>query len=481
MNDAGDFYIGNKKVSSATGQEEVFDAPIPTTTGEDATEQGINIGFDVLTPLEASISRSLRVEGGPNANIISEFDGPVVFNNKLTSTSSKGIEAGSLFLQGDATVSRKQTIGISTPSLAGNPGDITYFANPTKGGYSGWIYTTDNDWYRFGNVSLSKTLDIGVFDQLGIGTTSPGLNTLQVGSASSLFSVDGTGVGIGTTANGYKLHAIGNVNVVGIVTATSFKGDGSGLNNLPTDSLLENVGSGNSAGYAPILAATKRFGIGNSEPHFILDVGITGIGTTALNVRNNAVFAGFTTTKDLQVGGALSATTYNLNSSSSNIVTGIITATRLNVGTASSITAASVGLGTLVPRADIDLEGSTKLKTYSQFVQDLDISSGVVTIDLSVAQSFTLTVDEAVDNFKLVNPPTQSTSFTIKITQDSTGYSVGIATFKDSGGSTIPVLFPGGGVLPEVTQTASKTDIYSFMTFDGGSELYGVVGGQNFA
>jgi hypothetical protein len=40
----------------------------------------------------------------------------------------------------------------------------------------------------FGNVSLSKTLDIGVFDQIGIGTTSPGLNTLQVGSASSLFS-----------------------------------------------------------------------------------------------------------------------------------------------------------------------------------------------------------------------------------------------------------------------------------------------------
>ena len=36
-------------------------------------------------------------------------------------------------------------------------------------------------------------------------------------------------------------------------------------------------------------------------------------------------------------------------------------------------------------------------------------------------------------------------------------------------------------VTPTVTTTASKTDIYSFMTFDGGSELYGVVGGQNFA
>lgn len=35
MNADGDFYVGNKKVSSATVQEEVFDAPIPTATGED--------------------------------------------------------------------------------------------------------------------------------------------------------------------------------------------------------------------------------------------------------------------------------------------------------------------------------------------------------------------------------------------------------------------------------------------------------------
>jgi hypothetical protein len=72
----------------------------------------------------------MRVEGGPNGNIISEFDGPVVFNNKVTSTSTKGLEASSVFLQGDATVSRKYTVGIATPVLAGNPGDVTYNANP---------------------------------------------------------------------------------------------------------------------------------------------------------------------------------------------------------------------------------------------------------------------------------------------------------------------------------------------------------------
>ena len=104
----------------------------------------------------------------------------------------------------------------------------------------------------------------------------------------------------------------------------------------------------------------------------------------------------------------------------------------------------------------------------------------MVTIDLSVAQSFTLTVDEAIGNFKLTNPPTESTSFTIKITQDSTGYSVGIDTFKDASGNTIPVWWPGGGVVPIVTNGANKTDIYSFKTFDSGANLFGIVGGQNF-
>ena len=31
------------------------------------------------------------------------------------------------------------------------------------------------------------------------------------------------------------------------------------------------------------------------------------------------------------------------------------------------------------------------------------------------------------------------------------------------------------------TSAADKTDIYSFMTFDGGTSLFGVVGGQNFS
>ena len=192
--------------SSATGQEEVFDTPVPSVVGEDVSVGGLNIGFDVLTPLEISVSRSLRVEGGPDANLVSEFDGPVIFNNKVTSTSDKGIEANSLFLQGDATVSRKQTVGISTPTLAGNPGDITWNANPDNAGHLGWVYTRNNTWKRTGSISLEQDQNVNVFDKVGIATTSPGSSTLKVGAGSSLFDVNGSGVGIGTTSKIGRAH-----------------------------------------------------------------------------------------------------------------------------------------------------------------------------------------------------------------------------------------------------------------------------------
>ena len=62
--------------------------------------------------------------------------------------------------------------------------------------------------------------------------------TFKVGSGTSTFCVDAEGVGIGTTANGYKLNVVGDVNVSGALTANSFTGDGSGLTNLQNDSLF---------------------------------------------------------------------------------------------------------------------------------------------------------------------------------------------------------------------------------------------------
>ena len=67
----------------------------------------------------------------------------------------------------------------------------------------------------------------------------------------------------------------------------------------------------------------------------------------------------------------------------------------------------------------------------------------------------------------------------MKFVQGTTPRGVGIDTFVNSVGNAVNVFWPGG-IAPVLTQSGGATDIYSFMSFDGGSTLYGGVVGQNF-
>jgi hypothetical protein len=156
MNDRGDFYIGNKRIASATGSEQVYDTPIQTVTGEDPFSTGNSeevSDFNFVETSNLKAERNIIIDGGDNNNILSEFNGPVQFSKKVVSTSSEGLEANHFFIQGNASVSRKITVGISTPVQAGNPGDIELNANPSNGGTVGWVFTTNNEWKTFGVIS----------------------------------------------------------------------------------------------------------------------------------------------------------------------------------------------------------------------------------------------------------------------------------------------------------------------------------------
>ena len=151
----------------------------------------------------------------------------------------------------------------------------------------------------FWNVSLSKDLNIGIFDQVGIATTTPGTLSLQVGSGSSMFAVDGDGVGIGTTAHGYALNVNGNTNVIGILSATSFYGDGTNITNLNaaasgwSNYILSGVTSityNTNLLYPPGLV-----GIGTSVPTTILTVGASGTTSATLLTHGAAEFTGIVT------------------------------------------------------------------------------------------------------------------------------------------------------------------------------------------
>lgn len=318
MDDRGNFFTGNKKVNSATGQEEVYDAPIPTVTGEDPTG-GVNVGFDVLSPLQISVNRSIKVEGGTDGNLISEFDGPVVFNNKVTSTSQKGVEVKSLFVQGDQTVSRKYTVGISTPSLAGNTGDVVYNAFPDSGGHLGWVYTSNNRWERFGKIAniespnLENTIGISsAGNYVGLSTlvnfktsgivldtqhditsgittltftgTGPQVTTIGVStSTSNTFAGVGTqinfvGTNIGVSAKTDTVSGITTVNLVGIGTTNIYralqyiKTDGQSTGGVPnilrvdgSESALQNQDVINALGYIPASSVvSSNYPTGNS-------------------------------------------------------------------------------------------------------------------------------------------------------------------------------------------------------------------------
>ena len=487
MNDKGISYSGNKKLSTITGREEIFDTPVRTVTGEDIlTEPAIN----VVTPVEGIFARSIKVEGGPDNTTISEFNGPIIVNNKVTVNSANGIEANTLFIQGDATVSRNYTVGISAPILAGNPGNVIWKANPSQGGTWGYVYTTDNEWRSMSPISLERDTSVFVFDKVGVGTTSPEDCTLKVGSGTSLFCVDNDGVGIGTTVNGYALHVIGGANVSGVVTAAKFEGDGSLLTSVNVSAAgWTNITSG-----TPILYNTdlNEVGIGTSVATGAqATIGAVGSSGTSLHVNGEARFAGIVTANNVTITGFTTVTgDYDIQNSGGQITAGIVTTSDLVIGTALTTSSNQIGVGTGAPRVLLDVQGVLRTTALSENVNNLTISgtspNRKVILDLAQSSVFEVTATDGIDVFELRNPPTDGGTFTLKVTQNSTGgFAVDVDSFKDLNLTTpIPVYWPGG-VVPTVTTTADRTDIYSFKFFDGSSittaGLYGVVGGQNFS
>jgi hypothetical protein len=167
MDENGDFYSANRKFSSATGEQQVYDLPIPTVVSESSIEDS----FNFIETEKAIVSGSIKVGGGQNGDIISQFNGPVVLSKKLTSYSQEGIEAAALFLKGDQKVSRKYSVSNTIPSNPGNYGDIVYKASPSIGENIGWVYTLQDEWRSWGYVGDLDT-QLGLYSGTEFGPNS---------------------------------------------------------------------------------------------------------------------------------------------------------------------------------------------------------------------------------------------------------------------------------------------------------------------
>ena len=495
MNDKGISYTGNRRVSTITGREEIFETPVRTIKGEDILEEP---SINVINPVEGIFSRSIKVEGGPSNKTTSEFNGPLVVNSKLTINSANGLETNNLFIQGDATISRNYTVGVSAPVLAGNPGNAIFKANPAEGDTWGYVYTTANEWRAMAPISLSRDERIFTFDRLGIANATPGEAHLKVGAGTSQFTVD-NGVGIGTTANGFDFRVLGSVKFDGTVT-DNFGNSGAAGNVFTSTGVgVSFVSVGALDGWEDTPAndgiydkKLSKVGIGTSTPRVILEVGSTvGAAVTTMLVNHEARFAGIITANNLTVTGfTTSVGGFDIQSSAGQITAGIVTSTHLNVGIGSTTISTIVdriGFGTATPREKVDIEGRLRTSAISEHVltPPIDTVGKIMSIDLSRASVFDATLNNDVDKFRLFNIPTDGGTFTIKLTQDATGSRGALVdVFETEGGVSIPVYWPGG-VVPVMTPTANRTDIYSYKFFSGANitsmGLYGVVGGQNFS
>jgi len=170
LNNDGDFYIGNKKINSFTGQEETFNVPVPTVTGAEGSTTSER--FE-----EVVVTNSISVEGGENNNILSNFDGPVRFGGEVTNDGDVTIN-GNLTLAGGFTVDPTAALGI-TPTFgnvriavdASNKVDVASGQFLVGAGMGSSVGVTtdlsvDGDLYVTGNITAFFPSDKNLKDRI---------------------------------------------------------------------------------------------------------------------------------------------------------------------------------------------------------------------------------------------------------------------------------------------------------------------------
>jgi len=143
----------------------------------------------------------------------------------------------------------------------------------------------------------------------------------------------------------------------------------------------------------------------------------------------------------------------------------------ISTATSNFITTTTVDT-TYIKKAGDTMSGSLGLKGFSEKA-GIFSAANTVTLDLSIGNTFSITLSGNINGFTLTNVPTDTFSTTIIITQAAAGgafttnFTFAGYTVKWSNGST-----------PIITTTASKTDIFCFTRV--GSIIYAFNGGQNF-
>ena len=305
MNDSGDFYIGNRRVSSLDGTESTFNIPIPTVTGADSANGGTSGRLDVIFD-SVTVREGLVVDGNNNTTV--KLNAPVQVTEKLTSTATDGVEVVSLDISAGLSQARTITFSAAQPTLAGVEGDIVYNASPTSGGFLGWVYTNVG-WKRFGLISTEVTETKVSLGKVGVGSTSAsrignqnGLDVRGQIVADNLF-LAGISTFTGTTTFQDVSFDTVNVAVAGTAADWDVTNDarvGSALTVTGIGTFLSDVTFSSDVSIAGNLNVTGDISYDEISGR---NINITGVGTINDLRANGLRVLGVTTTRDILPDG----------------------------------------------------------------------------------------------------------------------------------------------------------------------------------
>lgn len=122
--------------------------------------------------------------------------------------------------------------------------------------------------------------------------------------------------------------------------------------------------------------------------------------------------------------------------------------------------------------ADFNLS-RPNLLDYGEEAQSISSSSGSVTFDMTSGNHAEITLTEDITTFTFSNwsPSGTLSGRVLKIVQDSTARTITWPAAVKWTGGTAPTLSTGSGDI----------DILVFMSFDGGTTIFGAIFGQDFS
>jgi hypothetical protein len=381
MNSDGDFFIGNTKYSSASGQQTTFDIPIPTITGQDPSR--LSVVFD-----EVIVKERILVEGGKSKQILSQFDGPTTFNNNA-------ILNGETKINGEVILSNILRQNNTTDSVDTKTGSIV-----SKGGVA--ILRNLN---VGGNVSIAGTTVLNGEVQFNSGLVPDSIEDAYVGSPSKPWAsgwFGGVGIATEGTPGGTEIEDR---------RITGWTG------NL----VLNTVGIGTSVVVESNLFVEK-------DSHILGQLKI-GPATVIINGSTNVISVGNTATISLSPTGSLLLTSNNGAPHEFDNVK--ITNTLETVGIATFKNYVEVQ-GHLFAKSNLNVTGVTT--SSAGFFPLTDSGAPLGSLALSFSEAF-------VDNLKLDGNTLSSTSggITLSATNDiiETVNNVNFGTAGDNSTVTI--------------------------------------------